>query len=74
VATAQRIKVLGAVSLTFAAMVFAAAGALGLITVAVPAQMSSAVRLGLEILPWARVALAVVLAGWVISRWAADAE
>jgi hypothetical protein len=74
VASAQRIKVLGAVSLAFAAMVLTAAGALGLITVAVPAQVSSAVSLGLEILPWARVALAVVLADWVISRWAADAE
>ena len=60
--------------MTFAVMVVIAAGALGLITAAVPAQVSSAVSFGLEILPWARVALAVVLAGWVISRWAADAE
>jgi hypothetical protein len=60
--------------LTFASMVLVAAASLGTIILPVPWQVGSAVSLGLEILPWARVALAIVLAGWVISRWASEAE
>jgi hypothetical protein len=60
--------------LTLTAMFAIAAGALGLINLQVPAQVSSAVSLGLETLPWLRVGLAIVLVGWVVSRWASDAE
>jgi len=64
----------GVLSLTLTGMFVIAAGALGLINLQVPPQVSSAVSLGLETLPWLRVGLAIVLVGWVISRWASDAD
>ena len=72
--TTQRVKVLGVLTLWLAMMSLSAFSSTGVLSVQLPSGMlSSFDRMG-EILPWARLLLAIALAGWVIFRARTEVE
>ena len=67
-ATTQRVEAVGVLALVLGVMTFAALTSAGLVSVQPPvALVSSLDRIG-ELLPWARLVLAVALAVWVIAK------
>ncbi len=63
-ATTQRVKVLGVLAL----MSLTALSSIGVLSVQLPSGLVSSLDWIGEILPWARLLLAIALAGWVIAK------
>ena len=67
-ATTQRVEAVGVLALVLGVMTFADLTSAGLVSVQPPvALVRSLDRIG-ELLPWARLVLAVALAVWVIAK------
>jgi len=73
-ATAQRVKVLGVLALWLGAMTLTAATSTDLVSVQLPSGLVSSLNWTGEVLPWARLLLAIALAGWVIARTRLEVE
>jgi prepilin signal peptidase PulO-like enzyme (type II secretory pathway) len=73
-ATTQRVRVLGVLALWLSVVTLTALTSIGLISFELPGGLTSSLdRIG-EILPWARLLLAIALAAWVVRQTRVDVE
>jgi hypothetical protein len=70
----QQVKIVGVLVLVLGAMSITAAGALGLVDLRPSGEIEVAMRWAAQVMPWARLGLGLVLAGWVMAHQGDDAD